>query len=804
MQVQQTRNITQSMSHTQSIAAVQTLLRAGLGAITFLRNLLPEDNFAPSHFTSIDDGASSSAGSFQLDSSQESNMSRRNVNSFRIMTLTRGYTDEADRLLNYLEYGIFDALEKQYLRSFIFAIYLDNKDPTNIVEAYTFNFKYYTIPGTSTTIPIMSLGDGLKRMSLRNQKDVEDPVAKAIKNGKAPTLKDVKSSAMLKTLIHIMHHMDPLPRRRFATFKVYYTEKTPVNYEPPHFQAGDVDKDKWFFMTHDLDEMPDRCSVGKVETGHHSVSVSVTSIASYLPSSTEHDSAAFSGTVPHPGNHVLTPMQEASICKQQAERQQEDAERRNIAWAVEDSVKLGDDVDAEGDDDPDYLRQPDGSYQRADVVVPVGIRNKDGSIETLPADVQDEEVRYDGFVERVPTRLQEFAAEQEPVSNGLEETQCLSSTPRRTEPRAPSSASSVDQLIPSPLSDIRTTPSTRATSFDPEMLKSMTLEASESCDTEMLDLETQVTSREPMASDSIESFPASNAMDAVRNDGLLVAGERLSDNGLQCECGIPEEDGTFVFCEGGCKKWFHLWCMGYRDLLSLNCLASALIFYLPRYHSGNDKRIPSAFKCFDCRARSDVTWELIKFDIYPQMLSKFKDLALFRRAIKVAQYERSFSAMEFAKSFGCDVVLGGQLLKRLEDEDFISKESTTLDDMGLTVTTRGKTTKGKGKVKQPRKNMQKSRFVFNHSLETKAQYLDYFKPDDQDIEKHLLGVADLAKPRQKPAKNIMPETQTQEETNTRDTRNKRTVSQTADETQDAERPSKKVKISVAAAVDLAE
>jgi meiosis-specific protein HOP1 len=62
-----------------------------------------------------------------------------------LQTMTRGYTEEADRILNYLvtyphitsrgsteamfffpsqEYGIFDALQKQYLRSFIFAIYL--------------------------------------------------------------------------------------------------------------------------------------------------------------------------------------------------------------------------------------------------------------------------------------------------------------------------------------------------------------------------------------------------------------------------------------------------------------------------------------------------------------------------------------------------------------------------------------------------------------------------------------------------------------------------------------------------------
>lgn len=37
MQAQQIRTSTQSINQTQSLAAVQTLLRAGLGAITFLR-----------------------------------------------------------------------------------------------------------------------------------------------------------------------------------------------------------------------------------------------------------------------------------------------------------------------------------------------------------------------------------------------------------------------------------------------------------------------------------------------------------------------------------------------------------------------------------------------------------------------------------------------------------------------------------------------------------------------------------------------------------------------------------------------
>lgn len=58
--------------------------------------------------------------------------------------------------------------------------------------------------------------------------------------------------------------------RRFATFKLFYNDKTPPEYEPPHFQAGDAQKDKWYFMTHDLDEVPDRWSIGRVKTGYHS------------------------------------------------------------------------------------------------------------------------------------------------------------------------------------------------------------------------------------------------------------------------------------------------------------------------------------------------------------------------------------------------------------------------------------------------------------------------------------------------------------------------------------------------------
>ena len=75
---------------------------------------------------------------------------------------------------------------------------------------------------------------------------------------------------MMKTLIQAITHMDELPRHRFATFKLFYTDITPPDYEPPNFQPGDEQKDKWYFMTHNLEEVPDRFSVGNLDCGYHS------------------------------------------------------------------------------------------------------------------------------------------------------------------------------------------------------------------------------------------------------------------------------------------------------------------------------------------------------------------------------------------------------------------------------------------------------------------------------------------------------------------------------------------------------
>ena len=140
--------------------------------------------------------------------------------------------------------------------------------------------------------------------------------------------------------------------------------------------------------------------------------LSVTSIASYLPTSTVHDEATFGGTTSRPGPLSLTPLQEAENNRNQADKQLADAEQRNLAWPVEDSVELGD-ADAEGDDDTgedDYVKHPDGYFLEVDSMSPLGIRNKEGVIETLPVNGPTPDAQSEAVVEYVPRTLREIVS----------------------------------------------------------------------------------------------------------------------------------------------------------------------------------------------------------------------------------------------------------------------------------------------------------------------------------------------------------------------------------------------------------
>ncbi|KAH9930747.1 uncharacterized protein B0H18DRAFT_1116858 [Fomitopsis serialis] len=652
------------------------------------------------------------------------------------MSVTRGFTEEADKLLDYMEHGIFDALQKQYLRSFILGIYLDNDDPNNIVEAYTFNFDYQKIPGTDITVPVMSLDADLERLSL-NGKKTFDPVSDATRQGRVPTLGEVKRSLKATT------QMDALPR--------------------------DAKKDRWFFTTHERSEVPEKCSIGSLQTGHHGVNVRIASVSGYLPS-TEDNSAPFLGTT---GGHtyaapVLTPAEEASVRVQQMEIQRRDAIDRRVVWDADDGMC---DADADGEEDPDYIPGSSGDGGRVDdsgveFFAPIGVRDEAGNVQSLNEQQSgpDGEVRYTGRVDSVPNRIAQLAEGGKHSEEPIQQTQQLEETQVIDSPAiAPSPLSSSPSPSPSPTPQPRTRNRTarRVPSFDSPLPPSDMLPESMTSGSPII--------HEPGSIDTqlvkdliIHACTTGEDTDMLAQTDKTV-GESVDV--VECECGVTVEDCDCLKCEGDCKKWFHMWCMG--------------------FHSAKDKRLPARFVCFDCRVRADQNWELIVVhDLYPRMTERFKDLAIFRRAIKVFEKMKPDSLSAFTKLIACDSTVAGQVFKRLETEGFIAQAGETLDT----------------EYKMDRK----PRYVFVSASSLSQAYKDYFDPDPE-VEKRVLGLSDLEQAnlgsqtqQESQLAGTLPPDGTENQAASGEL--KRKTSKTPNQLQT--RPSKRVKISLGPAVDL--
>lgn len=186
-----------------------------------------------------------------------------------------------------------------------------------------------------------------------------------------------------------------VPEYRYGNFKLFFNNNTPDDYQPPHFQAGDADSNRWFFTTHRAAEAPESTRIGNLETGWHgyvfnstqslvyfdgviSMSMKVVSVSSFLPSSTEDNSATFTGlTTRCPPK--LTPVEEARLRVEDAELQRKDALDRNVVWDADadaDTDALGEDISDEGI----VLARCNASG----AMVPIGIRGDEGKILPIP------------------------------------------------------------------------------------------------------------------------------------------------------------------------------------------------------------------------------------------------------------------------------------------------------------------------------------------------------------------------------------------------------------------------------------
>ncbi|BFZ60662.1 hypothetical protein YB2330_001704 [Saitoella coloradoensis] len=235
----------------QSLTLLHTLITASFGCITYIRGIFPDDNFVEERFQASQNPAAGAKGLTHRNSTAGGG------NGMRFKKLKRGYSEEANTLLDYIEKGVYDALGKRHLRSVILAIYLDPAKPHDIIESYTFSFAYKSTGEACMTI-IDTNGqsiDGVKNLDAR--KSVQ---------------------ALLRRLIMLTQTLRPLPDSRWITIKLVYNESTPDEYQPPGFKDS-TEEEGLRFTSGESGEEPMAFEAGTMCAGWHAVHLKVTSMA---------------------------------------------------------------------------------------------------------------------------------------------------------------------------------------------------------------------------------------------------------------------------------------------------------------------------------------------------------------------------------------------------------------------------------------------------------------------------------------------------------------------------------------------
>jgi len=211
-------------TQTESINLMKNLLTCGLSCITYLRNLFDEGNY--------DDCPQ---------------------NGLMLKSLKRNFSKEANNLIDWLETGCFDALEKQYLRKVILGIYFDAKNPEIFEELYEFNVNYPQ-RGVDSNNPLLSINQGnTEILNIHTKREIKKA-----------------TQQMLRTLLTLTQTLKPLPDERIITMRLYYYDDvTPPDYQPPMFKEA-VDLRLGFRK-----EDPVKINIGKVETPYHVLNMKI-------------------------------------------------------------------------------------------------------------------------------------------------------------------------------------------------------------------------------------------------------------------------------------------------------------------------------------------------------------------------------------------------------------------------------------------------------------------------------------------------------------------------------------------------
>ncbi|KAE8386892.1 meiosis specific protein Hop1 [Aspergillus alliaceus] len=250
----------------QSLEMVQIMLHVSFGTLFYLREFLPLPCFDDRDLKETQRENKYSYQEFlgsKLHS--ENNGDGPDVafgNGKRgqpLKVIIRGSDPKADMILDVLENGIFDALRRNILEAIQLTILVDKDTPENVLESYTFSFKYAGLPG--------NVDSRLESLSI-------DPVG-CVADMRSAQSARVGLETIVRRLITLSTFLPILPNKRNLGVHLFYTEDCPSDYEPPGFTTANKDTIRFPFNENWRKESQ---LCGTMNSGWHTVGLRVTSL----------------------------------------------------------------------------------------------------------------------------------------------------------------------------------------------------------------------------------------------------------------------------------------------------------------------------------------------------------------------------------------------------------------------------------------------------------------------------------------------------------------------------------------------
>ncbi|EAA62676.1 hypothetical protein AN5516.2 [Aspergillus nidulans FGSC A4] len=268
------------MQQQQSLEMVKIMLHVSIGTLFYLREFLPLQCFDDRDLKTAQRQQKFSYREFIDNDFNTSDPNRIANGTFGtgkrgqpLKIIIRNSEPKADMILNVLEMGIFDALSKSVLEAIQLTIIADKEAPENVLESYTFSFRYSE-----------KLGDLSKRLE-----SLSIQPCGYVANMKSAYTARAGLESIVRRLITLSSFLPTLPNKRALGVHLFYTDDCPPDYEPPGFSGAKDDIIKYPLTEHWIKESQ---ACGRMESGWHtrSVGLKVTSLKWIGPEPEESES----------------------------------------------------------------------------------------------------------------------------------------------------------------------------------------------------------------------------------------------------------------------------------------------------------------------------------------------------------------------------------------------------------------------------------------------------------------------------------------------------------------------------------